>query len=190
MMSFRKHKFLEGCDEAKKEEVTPEGITVTTRYCKICGEVSYESAEKTEEKAHPIYMCTAPFGVLSRDFSGNLSGESSGVLTFNSGSLRGSFDSKLEETYVVKYLDGNRLKTKTFEAEKTDIIIDGRFCLTHPVEISYKKKDGKWVERYRYDKDYYMELHLPELPKLSQATTQSVHFTELSSNKSCAEAQP
>lgn len=186
-MSFRKHKFLEVCEDETKEEVNEDGITIKTRFCSICGEIHHQYAKKEEEKAYPIYMCTAPFGVLSRDFSASLSGSSSGFLTFNSGNLNGSLNSKLEEVYIVKYLDGNLLKTKTFTAEDTDIIIDGRFCLTHPVEISYDKKDGKWIEQNRYDMDYEMALHIPELPKLSKATTQTFQFAELSSNKSCAE---
>jgi hypothetical protein len=175
-MTKKKHGFWEGHDEVTKEEVNAEGITIHTRYCKTCGEIFHEYAEKKEEKEYPIYMCTAPFGVLSRDFSASLQGSSSGILTFNSGNFHGSLNSKLEEVYIVKYLEGNLLKTKTFEAEDTDIIIDGRFCLTAPILISYDKVDGKWIERYRYVDNYELSLHLPELPKLGNNTTQKFQF--------------
>ena len=166
-----------GHDSERKQEVDSEGRTIHYYVCSKCGErlTDYsEYAEKTVEIEFQIYVCTAPFGVLSRDLSGSISGQNSGFLTFNSGSFNGSIHGELEEKYIVKYLDGKLLKTKTFDAETTDIIIDGRFCLTCDKEIRYEKKNGEWVESYTYLRDYDLELHIPELPKLGNTTIEKI----------------
>lgn len=165
-----------GHNPEDRTETDSEGRLVHFQICLNCGErlePDSEWAEKTIEREYPIYVCTAPFGVLSRDLSGEIAGSSSGFLTFNSGSIHGSLNSDLEETYIVKYLDGNLLKTKSFTAEKTDIIVDGRFCLTCDERIQYKQENGELKETYRYTYTY-LRLHIPSLPKLGITTIEKI----------------
>jgi hypothetical protein len=156
-----------------KKEVNQEGITVSKKVCSKCGDTEILKGEKIGEKSYPIYVCTAPFGVFTRELSGSLEGSSSGMLSFTSGSLRGSLSETEKEVYIVKYLDGNILKTTTFNAKDTGIIIDGTFRLSTDEKIYYEAVDGTLVEKSRYISSWHSDfkIHFPELPKLSEATT-------------------
>lgn len=169
--------FWNGHESERIEEIDTEGRTVHYNRCKKCGERltdGSEWAEKKEEVEFPIYVCTAPFGVLALDISGSISGHSSGFLTFNSGMFNGSIRSDIEEKYIVKYMDGQYLKTKTFDAEDTSLIVDGRFCLTCVKETHWNMENGEWKKTYSYVYDHTMSIHIPELPKLGSTTIEKI----------------
>ena len=148
----------------------------------IFGAVSLSTAYAwTSEKIeyiyeyYPIYRCTAPFGVLSLEISG------SGSFILASGSF--SIEGGLSEKYVVKYWDGDELKTQILSAESTSVIVDDTFQLElmYWQEVQYHKETGR--RRVNGDsmtndidgevEDYWHEwlIHIPLLPPPNETIT-------------------
>ena len=92
-----------------------------------------------------LYYTEAPFGILYADTEGQYSG---GFLWSS-----GSMDTKLSESYIVKYWVGNQLRSKALDADATPIIVDGTFRLNTTTFTS------KLYQKVRYT------LHLPYLPE-------------------------
>lgn len=113
-----------------------------------------------------IYRATVPFGEFVQ------SGRLSGVVFFGFGGIRGSFSG--EEFYLIKYFDGNEIKTLKLGAEKVPLIVDGTFQL----EIISDYSTGKtffifpWSEKPSRDKYPRYKIHIPYLPEVNQTLTE------------------
>lgn len=152
-----------------KEE---DGHKVKFLRCSNCGhEKDHYYTGDTEHDKFPIYMITAPFGVLYGDVHGSISGSCSGFI-FCSGYIGGSISTKLEEAYIVKYMDGNNLKTKKFYSERTALIVDGELYLEHWQKAVYKKNEAReWVQDYIRYSSHEWAIHITELPEVEKLTT-------------------
>lgn len=162
-----------GHDYRRKTE-DENGHKVSFDLCKKCGHRKNDRYEEYQSEEFEIYTLTAPFGILYGKTSGRISGSYEGFI-FHSGSLSGSFSSELEEQYIVKYMDGNELKTKVFKAKDTSLVVDGKLCLENKFRVAYKKDDsGEWVERTRYgyktDWGGGWIIHISELPDVEKMT--------------------
>ena len=106
---------------------------------------------------YPIYIATCPFGIFS------LKGEIGGGSFFFVGSISGYVVES--EIYIVKYMDGSRLLTKEFDAEKANVVIDGKFVLEKIVTSYYRSSFGQTPKAdLDYSKVGYV-IHLPFLPE-------------------------
>lgn len=134
-----------------------------------------------------IYHITAPFGIIYVDIEG------SGSILFS------RITSNLEEVYIVKYIDGNLLKTLQFNTMETPLIVDGTFCLEHIITETAKYEVGTgengsdrfigweddWLPDYEeranyttptwgdawYTRKEFWKIHSPELPILNSTMT-------------------
>ena len=159
-----------GHNYERNKYIDENGITWNERKCTKCGDIEYKHGVKTIQKDYPIYMCTAPFGVLFNKLSGEITGTFNGVLTFNNGSLTGSINTQLEEKYIVKYLDGNQLKSKTFDAKTAPIFIGGKqLILQVELQESYHP-ELHHTDNPEYQSDRYWSIHIPELPDVEALT--------------------
>lgn len=150
------------------------GHNISFDWCWKCGDRKNDRYSEYESIEYEIYTITAPFGIIYNNLHGSISGHSSGFLFFFSGSVQGSISTDLEETYIIKYMDGNELKTKKYDAFKKSIVVDGKLCLEHKFRVDYRKDEkGRWFEHYRYDSDWSGEwiIHLPKLPEIEKMTT-------------------
>lgn len=107
---------------------------------------------------YPIYHATAPFGVLWRDVEGRF--------IFGSGYIT----TELVETYIIKYMIGDALHTKTFDATVHALIVDGSFVLeeqivetTYPITL-FEVVQSQTTEGY--------VIHIPFLPPTNGSTVQ------------------
>ena len=103
---------------------------------------------------YPVYSVTAPFGIL--------------VLEGNAVFLSGT-DLDTEEVYIVKYLDGNILRTRRLNAEETGVVIDGTFKIVEFKMCEYITVNGRTQITMQLDYDDYNSrsysvLHIPALP--------------------------
>jgi len=123
----------------KRRTEQPEAITIS----------------KIEIEKYPIYSCTAPFGILfkkTKSSGGGRNGEWSWYIDVN-----------LAEKYIVKYMDGNKLKTIKLNAEDIDIVVDGTFIY----EEKYKRYGEIINGEEQWEKHRYLRtqiIHLPNLP--------------------------
>jgi hypothetical protein len=110
---------------------------------------------------YPVYSVTAPFGAFQLQ----------GDAVFLSGT-----ELSTEEVYIIKYMDGNELKTVTQEATKSVVIVDGTFKLEEYRYVEYKvNPDGSiniLKESWRSRGDPLLggapiqfKLHIPGLPE-------------------------
>lgn len=122
-------------------------------------EREYTQYEKIEG-SFPIYYAEVPNGKIWVDIEGHF------VLGC------GSIDSSLKETYIIKYLDGNELKTYQADATTNSLIIDGTFKLER---ISYLYRlttffgitfDGNLRESIPQ-----WRIHIPALPIINQTSS-------------------
>jgi len=146
---------------------------VTFKQCEKCGHRKNYRYSGEESIEYEIYTITAPFGVLYTNKHGLIDGHYSGFI-FHSGYINGSISTELDETYIVKYMDKNELKTKKFDALNTSLIVDGKFCLEKKYNVRYKKEaEEKWVVNYKLDSDWSSTwiIHIPKLPELDQKMT-------------------
>lgn len=109
---------------------------------------------------YDVYHAEAPFGVLWV--------ETEGSFIFGCGSI----DSQLRESYIVKYFDGNKLRSITLNAERFPIIIDGTFKLELKRVRRWNILGISWFDR-RWHNDrtvYYVSvrLHIPGIPPQNQ----------------------
>ena len=162
-----------GHEITNKKYTDENGVEWSERSCERCDLVELKRGKKKIYKDYPIYMCTAPFGIIYGSISGTLRGTYGGMLSFNNGSISGSINSTLEEKYIVKYLDGDQLKTKTFDADDANVIIGQKdeLVLTVELEESYETNGNLYhTDRPEYQNDRYWTIHIPELPKVDQLT--------------------
>jgi len=126
------------------------------------GDITVSVTVETTE--YDIYHVDAPFGVLWRDVSGSF------VLA------SGHLDTTLRETYIVKYIIGNQLHTKQFDAVSNYIVVDGKFCLEQIVttEITIYKSPLTFLGEFRYKckPEITFQIHLPGLPPVNGTTIQ------------------
>jgi hypothetical protein len=132
-----------------------------------------------------IYAVQCPFGQYFSDTHGSF--------------WRGSGDlyTNLAESYSVKYMDGNELKTIIMPLGDSQVLVDGNFYVkvytTHygniitsgyPSEEAYAKCEnntyssytfnsdlGKWVDSSNNRVTYKYEIHLPYLPQTNNMTS-------------------
>jgi len=115
---------------------------------------------KVERTYNSIYHVTAPFGIYWTEGDGSIQGS----FLYK----EGSYEMQMVENYIVKYFDGNELKTIILNAENTSIVVDETFRLETITyrEYYYRDKDNVYM-------DYYVEhgmtykIHLPFLPNLN-----------------------
>ncbi|MGD2090773.1 MAG: hypothetical protein PVH61_31665 [Candidatus Aminicenantes bacterium] len=109
------------------------GLTISIAFTIIFNPYNSWKEETMTYSYSDIYYAEAPFGVLYADVEGS----TSGGFMWQSGSI----DTKLSESYVVKYWEDGMLKSKSLDAEDTPIIVDGTFRLNTTVITSqvYKK---------------------------------------------------
>jgi len=81
--------------------------------------------------------------------------------------IGGSFSE--EETYVIKYLVGNELRTKTFKANKMSLIVDGNFQLEKVFNRIYRRSFGR--DPVLQDEIISWRVHIPYLPELNATMT-------------------
>ena len=121
-----------------------------------------ETSQKSK-KISPIYYITAPFGIIFKHTSGRGSSDVKYGFGF-------SVDTTLEEKFVIKYMDGNRLRTATENAEDANVVIDGTFCYEQMFETFYENgKEGSTYPRGTI-------IHLPKLPIIKDKLTKSFTF--------------
>ena len=133
------------------------------------GFIYYNSQFETRDVAHStfydIYRVTAPFGVFIVEGHGEGGGC---IIVFH-----GEFDFEMMEQYVVKYFDGNEVKTGIYNAEETPLVVDGTLRLERIVtkKTSFWKSTGdvKWVED-SYLWNYQYKVHIPFLPNTEPMT--------------------
>lgn len=114
----------------------------------VIAPIHYESVKV---ETHEIYSVTAPFGYIQ------MKGEYVGTLLMSSGYIEGS------EYIYVKYMDGEYLRSESYESDKIDIIVDGTFSYN----IVYKRSYVDWLWIFRtYGGTYeFPEIHIPILPE-------------------------
>ena len=165
-----------GHDYKENEYTDDDGVVWKETKCTRCGDINYRQGKRIIIKEYPIYMCTAPFGVLFSKTSGQFSGTFNGMLTFNSGRMSGSIDTHLEEKYIVKYLDGNQLKSKSFDAKTAKVFIDGdKLLLKVELEESYQP-ELYHTDNPEYQSDSYWSIHIPKLPDVDELTKTFLSF--------------
>lgn len=109
-----------------------------------------------------IYKATVPFGEFVQ------TGRLGGFMFFGFGSVGGSLSG--EEFYLVKYFDGEELKTLKLDADETSLIVDG----TLQLEIISTYSSGRhffvfdWVEKPHRDSYPEYRIHIPYLPEVNQ----------------------
>jgi len=122
----------------------------------ICSHYGFET------RYYDIYNLKAPFGIFWTE--GGMSGN---IIYF-----RGY--TEMVENYVVKYFDGNELKTKIFNAEETSIVVDNTLRLE---QLDSYTEDGWWWyrshhRRYNvYPIDKWI-IHIPYLPDINTTLTE------------------
>ncbi len=97
---------------------------------------------------HDLWYAKAPFGVCYSDVSGS----------FIWGS--GSINTDAGESYMLKYWEGNELKSMTVDASKTSIVVDGKF----QIEQIYTVKHYVIINSDNVILKQQL-LHLPSLPE-------------------------
>jgi len=101
---------------------------------------------------YDVYHATAPFGILYKDEQGSVLG----------------WSTSLSETIIVKYLDGNELKTVSTDHPFTDIriVVDGRLVIERQKLYREEWVFGKLKQRKEYSTAWkrYV-LHIPRLPE-------------------------
>jgi len=122
----------------------------------------------TTRTHYQIYRVTAPFGVFAVEGQGEIGGL---FIVFY-----GSYSIELTEQYVVKYFDGDELKTKIFDATTVSIVIDETFTLEQifTEEYRFDRGTGECLEPTddsRY-KETIWRIHLPFLPGINKTTTE------------------
>jgi len=129
---------------------------------------TYETVSVRRSAYYDLYYAKAPFGLLWIETT------ASGSFFFGVGRFDLSTD--LTETYVVKYWDGNELKTRQFDAEQTSIIVDGTFRLEKRYSYltyynyygdvigtrSYKDVEASFLNGIKWN------IHIPILPNINQ----------------------
>jgi len=113
---------------------------------------------------YSCYRVIAPFGIFAIEGEGEIGG---GFIVFH-----GSSEFELREEYVVKYFDGNELKTKILDAEKTSLIVDGTFRLEKNTMKKAKFKVGIDEPKIldSFGSKYTYKVHIPYLPNVPQTT--------------------
>jgi hypothetical protein len=125
--------------------------------------------QKTEQTTFKdIWTATCPFGIISY--------ESHGYCYFSSGSYA--------EIYSLKFIEGNEIKTMSFNADSVKLIFDGTFKLEttkyryykiDPFDGSKIPCDSHGYQTYDYDEDDWMGtnyvIHIPQLPTPDMTTT-------------------
>jgi hypothetical protein len=117
--------------------------------------------------SYPIYRATVPFGVFTLEQS------ATGFLVWFSAS------GSISETYYIKYMDGNQLKTVEFPARDMPLTVDGTFCYQ---VISYKIQNlnyyGDIISESIVTTDFLhttpktdISVHIPYLPNASENMT-------------------
>ena len=162
-----------GHDYQSNRYTDEEGITWSETKCTKCEDITSKSGQKMIVNEYPIYMCTAPFGILFSKTSGSLSRSMRGMLTFNSGSINGSINTSLEETYLIKYLDGTRLRSKSMDAENAKVFIGGKDLVFKIETKEYYDKTGKvkYSDKPENQSDYHCSIHIPKLPDCEELTS-------------------
>jgi len=128
---------------------------------------TYSKDTVTQVTYYDCYRVTAPFGVFVVEGEGEIAGS---FIAFY-----GSSEFELREEYVIKYFDGNELKTKIFDAEKTPLIVDGTFKF-EVVKIEdghYKVGIDEPIRFYQFSQGYpkyVYKIHIPYLPNVPQTT--------------------
>jgi len=96
-------------------------------------------------------------------------GNMGGVMFLGTGVISGGISS--EETYFLKYFDGDELKSLSLEADEVSIIVDGTFKLEEEIHIrtswfmTWKSEEECcWLTKYR--------IHIPYLPTINQTLTE------------------
>ena len=74
---------------------------------------------------HDLWYAKAPFGVCYSDVSGH----------FIWGS--GSISSDVGESYMLKYWEGDQLKSMTVDASTTSIVVDGKFQIEQTYSVKH-----------------------------------------------------
>ena len=128
---------------------------VTTTYV-------YESTE------YEIYKATVPFGVFM------VEGNMGGVMFMGTGMISGSISS--EETYFLKYFDGDELKSISFDAEDVSIVVDGTFVLEEIIPVA----KSTWLfwdnsDPHTWSKEH--KIHIPYLPTVNRTLTEDWQIT-------------
>lgn len=106
-------------------------------------------------KDHEVYRVIAPFGIIW----------TKGRAVFLSGT---QFD--MNEKYVIKYLDGNELKTVIQSAEEVSIVIDGTLKLSEYRYMQYNRNTGEILDENYLDAKQF-QLYIPALPEMNQTLT-------------------
>lgn len=117
----------------------------------LVGVIATSSKIETTIITCPIYRATVPFGTFL------LNGRVGGSFLFFSGEISEG------ETYIIKYLENEQLKTITFKAEKTPLNIEkDRFEIVFTMtRISEWNVFGEWV----FNTDVWRtEIFIPYLP--------------------------
>jgi hypothetical protein len=112
---------------------------------------------------YPIYKATLPFGVITT------SGEIDGGFVFGTGGFHGEMYS--EETYYIKYFDGEELKSLSLDASETPLVVDGSFTL----EVTYMTRTS-WILIWKItcyeDEVVGYRIHIPELPEVNMTLSE------------------
>lgn len=117
---------------------------------------------------YPIYHVTAPFGILWIETTGG------GRFIFGCGGF--DIDSQMSEEYIVKYMAGNELRTKIFDATKVSVIPDGTFQLEKVTRHENVRYLSGRIDQYNLGVTWY--IHVPFLPKMNQTVTTEWSWTE------------
>jgi len=113
----------------------------------------------TQIEYYEVYKATVPFGEFIS------SGELGGFMFFGFGGVSGSLSG--DEYYLVKYFDGEELKTLKLDAEDTPLIVDGTLRL----EVISEPTIIRWFFIFKtVSEDMFPDyrIHIPYLPEVNQ----------------------
>lgn len=128
----------------------------------VCVISIYQTSQRVSTEVstyYEIYNARLPFGVFL----------SSGGGSFILGT--GSFSVSTDEVYLIKYFDGEELKSLELEAEKTSIVVDGTFRLEE-ITLDVEQNELWWHHKYVGTLIRERRLHIPYLPDVNQTLTE------------------
>ena len=128
----------------------------------VCIIGAYQSSQRISTEVstyYEIYNARLPFGVFL----------SSGGGSFILGT--GGFSINTDEVYLIKYFDGEELKSLELDAEKTSIIVDETFRLEE-ITLNVDQNELWWHRKYVGTLVRERRLHIPYLPDIDQTLTE------------------